>query len=319
MESRTVLADATDTAVTGPALGPRLFVEAVLHAYTSWLEREIVNGPVGQRIKADHTSRRGLDPDAVARLAPPSRVIVAGALPPVIEDEHLYRIPDKYVDRMEDQLNQAHERFQRSTSASRPARPEPDISTDLARLTLAPPLRASSRSSSSSSRTSSRPDSTDTSATSTSSPNAKPTISTLLAFRPPLCTLLMRIEMTDYFNTGLRAFVALHPDILAYSDITPAMLSLDRSKHPATSWDDDTSGRAVDRDYWACRDPTNVHPLWERTLPLWLDELEWLGVPTEGWGEAVDPEETFREYEVDKLRRMEVRAKEGREKVQTAG
>ncbi len=53
-----VLASATETSSRGPALGPELFVHAILEAYTSWLEREVVNGPIGERLLSASKQRR---------------------------------------------------------------------------------------------------------------------------------------------------------------------------------------------------------------------------------------------------------------------
>lgn len=38
-------------------------------------------------------------------------------------------------------------------------------------------------------------------------------------------------------------------------------------------------------------------------MPLWLEALKEVGVPTDGFGISKDAEETFRAYEKDKRRR----------------
>lgn len=64
----------------------------------------------------------------------------------------------------------------------------------------------------------------------------------------------------------------------------------------------------VDRSTWACPvDPTNIHPVWEATLPLWLTELRRAGVPVDRFELDEDAEETFRAYEADKRKRTEGR------------
>jgi hypothetical protein len=143
------------------------------------------------------------------------------------------------------------------------------------------------------------------------SPSAKPSsvpgtastsktpVSALLEHDPPLCNLPVRVRMTNLFNSGLSLFCGKHPDVLSFVDIAPRM----RAQDDSSGWEGHASGE-VDRSTWACPvDPTNVHPLWEPTLPLWLEALKEVGVPTDGFGISKDAEETFRAYEKDKRRR----------------
>ena len=124
--------------------------------------------------------------------------------------------------------------------------------------------------------------------------------------------------MTSHYNSLLSTFCARHPDILAFIDITPSILAGNASDFvdpvtPSTSTDPSDPTRpthsvppgAADRSTWACPvDPTNIHPLWEPTLPLWLEELAKVGIPTEGYKITEDAQETFKAYEADKRRRV---------------
>lgn len=300
-----VLASATETSLKGPALGPELFVEAILKAYTSFLERAIVNGPVGERI------RNQAPPENVRRAPPPGKVLIAAALPPLVEDEVLSRIPEKYVERLEGDHEKAQKAMRRSSdggSRTPWAKGSPvvkseegpdDVEMGLSTLAVTDAPGSPHSTSSSLSRTSSTFDAHQMESslasvlTSPSDPSTsrsgKTPISNLLAHDPPLCTLPVRIRMTDVYNAGLASFCAKHPDILGFVDVSPGM-------------------RPVDRAMWACPvDPTNIHPLWEPTLPLWLKALAENGVPTEGYSITKDAEETLKAYELDKKRRTEKR------------
>ncbi|WWD19312.1 hypothetical protein CI109_103770 [Kwoniella shandongensis] len=327
-----VLATATETSSKGPALGPESFVKVVVEAYTSWLEREIVNGPVGKRLLENAEQRReGWDTASgrpARRRAPPSKVLIAAALPPLIEDELLPRIPEKYVERLEED----HEKAQRAmvrTSEERGSRTPwakesksqsvDEVEVGLSTLSVsddpAPsptsPRSASSSSSDPSAMFDSQPNMessihSTTSAMSSPPPsattNTKTPITTLLTHDPPLCTLPVRVEMTNTYNAALRAFCEKHSDIFGFVDISEAMHK--GSEAPSIHGE-------VDRNVWACPvDPTNVHPLWEPTLPLWMKALAEHDVPTEEWRISEDAEETFRAYEIDKRRRTEKRAGE---------
>lgn len=374
-----VLASATETTLRGPALGPELFVSIVLRAYTNFLEREIINGPVGQRLRESaETRRQALEASTVGaggsgtsvkpgggprkRLPPPGKVLVAGALPPLVEDEVLSRIPEKYVERLEEEHEKAHRAMGHTASTatsaadtasvpagsgSRTPWAKGDNSADgigrgetaettsievgLATVSLTDrPVTPRSLSSSSSKESSlfdnnlnnsTLSSGTEPSASalvppapgsgSISNSSTKPSyvpntastsktpVSALLEHDPPLCTLLVRVRMTNLFNAGLSLFCAKHPDVLSFVDITPRM----RAQDDSSGWEGQAFGE-VDRSTWACPvDPTNVHPLWEPTLPLWLEALREVGVPTDGFGISKDAEETFRAYEKDKRRR----------------
>ncbi|ORY32129.1 hypothetical protein BCR39DRAFT_493062 [Naematelia encephala] len=314
--SASVLASATETSLSGPALGPDLFVDVVLKAYTAWLEREIVNGPVGQRLGEAAEERRAIEQGKAirGRRKPPGKVLVAAALPPLVEDETLYRIPEKYVERLEEDHAKAQKAMSDPAPGSRapwapggssigPSDPLEDGVSTLA-LTDAQVPPSPTSSASASSKVSSLFDppslhsSLDSSLAIPSSPAddlKKTSIQDLLAHDPPLCTLPVRVRMTERFNEGLAAFCARYPDVLALVDISPSVLS---------SPPHDTIAGAANRDAWACPvDPTNIHPLWEPTLPLWLEELEKQGVPTAEYEVTEDAKETFKAYEEDKRRR----------------
>ncbi|WVF67633.1 hypothetical protein IAT40_002391 [Kwoniella sp. CBS 6097] len=387
-----VLATATENSAKGPALGPEAFVENVIKAYTTWLEREIINGPVGKRLSENAQQHRSSEADsstavsspgpARRKLPPPSKVLIAAALPPLVEDELLPRIPEKYVERLEEDHEKAQRAFDRaSASASASAQedreggsrtpwaksgnglhdanghgdgsPTPrnvklpggrandDLEVGLSTLNVSdnpgsllrpfsspsrddtPPTSASSSSNNSTlfdslgtARSASTTATTDdfptlspssvvgktssgSPAASPSSPPGKTPILTLLEHDPPLCTLPIRVRMTNQFNESLRSFCSQYPDVLSFIDISPAMFENQHTNIPSSYGE-------VDRNTWACPvDPTNVHPLWEPTLPLWRKELEKEGLPTDGWRINEDAEETFKAYESDKRRRTE--------------
>ncbi|ORX38244.1 hypothetical protein BD324DRAFT_679998 [Kockovaella imperatae] len=351
-DTQHVLATATETSMKGSALGPDLFVKAVVSAYTAWLQREIVDGPIGQRI------REGGKDSGSSRKRGTSKVLIAAALPPLVEDEVLPRIPEKYVERLEEDHAKRQEAMGKGDAESGPAErisktpwarskdtdpPVNDTLDGVSTLHISDDLDKGSdirgRSQpetrdgqispqSSSTESSNRSSMFDVSAMESSthttltippsSPSArksassvdasdlakdsgakaessKTSIEELLKYDPPLCTLPVRILMTNQYNRQLRTFCEAHPDIFSFIDITNAMLAGNYTSSPI--------GRA-DRSTWACPvDATNIHPLWEPTLPLWLEELKKVGVPTEGYRITVDAEETFRAYEADKRER----------------
>ncbi|WWC71296.1 uncharacterized protein I206_105250 [Kwoniella pini CBS 10737] len=332
-----VLATATETSSRGPALGPESFVAGVVEAYTSWLEREIINGPIGERLiasrKQNEDNQTIASPGVFRRKAPPSKVLIAAALPPLVEDELLPRIPEKYVERLEEDHSKAQKAFERSNGNASPIRNSgspksrtPRLSNDdeleigLSTLSVSddkPLIPSSPKSTSSTSSTNSTlfdsqrtdPSTTTTISSvestlhspkeSTESPSNKTSIEDLLRHDPPLCTLPVRVNMTHRYNELMKEFCEKYPDILEFIDITESMKS--GSEAPSIHGE-------VDRNVWACPvDPTNVHPLWEPTLPLWKDELKKIGLPTDTWRISEDAEETFKAYEVDKRRRTEKR------------
>ncbi|WWD02125.1 hypothetical protein V865_000163 [Kwoniella europaea PYCC6329] len=360
-----VLATATETSAKGPALGPELFVESVVKAYTSWLEREIVNGPIGKRIKErllEQNQESSSGQSGIRRRTPVSKVLIAAALPPLVEDELLPRIPEKYVERLEEDHSKAQRAMERRNNNSseekekengsrtpwaknqnqfrrlslsptpRTSRlPDEDLEVGVSTLSLSDntsdvlipnsPKSTSSFSSSTSSHASTifesqrTANSTDTMYSSVHSlsplplplptsqekaenPTKTPVLE-LLAHDPPLCTLPVRVGMTNRFNTLIKQFCDDHSDILSFVDISPAMK--EGSEQPSIHGE-------VDRNVWACPvDPTNVHPLWEPTLPLWKDELKKVGLPVDSWRISEDAQETFKAYEIDKRRRTEKR------------
>ena len=332
-DSSDVLANATDTALKGPALGPELFVETVAKAYLAWLESAIINGRVGARIRERNTERAKSDPSR-ARKPPPSKVLIAAALPPLVEDEVLHRIPEKYVDRLEEDHAKAARAMERQgsrgangiddkpgTTSKTPwamSKSNKEVDQDgLSTVTQSDPIERpvtpETSSSTTSTQKSSNDDAQDLLTTTTSSftsviseqdepghlkesAKTKASIEELLKHDPPLCTLPVRIGMTNHFNSLISAFCDQHPDILSFIDITAQILdgNLEASEIGA-----------ADRLTWACPvDPTNIHPLWEPTLPLWLSEIAKVGVPTDKYRITDDAEETFKAYEEDKKRRV---------------
>lgn len=88
------LSDPASTPLGPVALGPELFVKSVIKHYTEWLEREIINGPIGKerRRREDEARLKGTNP-------PTPKILVAAALPPMVPDDALWRITEKYGQR----------------------------------------------------------------------------------------------------------------------------------------------------------------------------------------------------------------------------
>lgn len=287
-----ILATATENAGKGPALGPERFVDTVVKAYTSWLEREVVNGPIGRR--ATEVAAQASGERAGARKLAPTKVLVAGALPPLVEDPTLPRIPEKYVERLEEDHKAAHRALAGSEQRERGSRTPWSRQGPTSPPTSVSELERGMAATSLDTPGSATPTKEDT----------KASVLDLLKHSPPLCTKPVRVSMTQRFNDGLEAFCKLHPSVLSYVDISDVMRSIDKDA-AAPSAADLIPGE-VDRATWACPvDPSNIHPLWEPTLPLWLKALAPLGVPTESFAISADAEETFRNYEADKRRRTE--------------
>lgn len=268
---RDVLANATES--TGKiALGPELFVDNVAKVYCAWLEREVVNGPIGRRAAEVKNSDK--------RLAP-TKVLVGGALPPLVEDDTLPRIPMKYVERLvEDHTKAARAVKDRQERGSRtPWAKKPDDVTATSEIeagmgSMNPfdkPIPAASK-------------------------EQVTEMEALFEHDPPLVTKPVRIAMTERFNAKMKAFCKLHPQVLGFVDIGDVMLAMDKADG-ATA----TNLGEVSRATWACPvDPSNIHPLWEPTIPLWLDKLKAFGIPTDEFAFSTDAEDTFKAYEEDK-------------------
>lgn len=86
------LSDPSSTPSGLAALGPELFVKSVIKHYTEWLERDIVDGPIGKERR-----RREDEAKSQGTTAPTRKVLIAAALPPMIPDEALSRITEKYT------------------------------------------------------------------------------------------------------------------------------------------------------------------------------------------------------------------------------
>lgn len=86
------VSDPSSTPLGPTALGPELFVKSVVKHYTEWLEREIVNGPIGKerRRRANEAKSNGTTP-------PTRKLLIAAALPPMVPDDALARITEKYT------------------------------------------------------------------------------------------------------------------------------------------------------------------------------------------------------------------------------
>lgn len=231
------VSDPSSTPSGRAALGPELFVKSVIMHYTEWLEREIVNGPIG---KERHRREEEAKSQGIA--APTRKILIAAALPPIVPDEALSRITEKYTQTHLPEICKA---------------PTPPISPQQAASLV-----------------------------------KIQTIDDLLKHSPTVCDLATRVRMTNDFNTQLREFCARYPNIFVFVDISPAM--------KASTPDYPSAFGEVDRREWGDkRDTTNVHPLWEETIPLWQKELAMAaGVPgCLEWELKEDPEETRKQYQ----------------------
>jgi hypothetical protein len=300
-------ADHTENDNTPTALGPTLFVTKVIREYTDFIEREIVNGPVGAKLRAFDEAAN----DIHARNMQPSknRVLVAGALPPMVRDENLYRILGKYVDQHVEVTSPAKVdlklesigRRRGSRSVSVPERGDvgPPSTTDS--TFTGSSISDVGELADSISTNLTIPDTISESVTSAEQEKekeieaeSKSTFETLLTLDPSPCTLKIRSQMIQSFNTQLSAFCELHPSILKYIAINDQM----SSSHP---------GDAEILDYYSSQvegDGANVHPTWERTYPLWLDQLRLVGVDVDSFPE-VDLEGSEAAWTAEKGARLE--------------
>jgi hypothetical protein len=300
-------ADHTENDNTPTALGPTLFVSKVIREYTEFIEREIVNGPIGAKLRAFDEAAN----DIHARNMSPSknRVLVAGALPPMVKDENLYRILGKYVDQHVEVTSPAKvdlklesigkRRGSRSVSVPERRDVRPPSSTD-STITGCSTSGVDDLADSISTNLT-IPDTISESGTSAEQEKekeieaeSKSTFETLLSLDPSPCTLKIRSQMIQSFNTQLSSFCELHPSILRYIAINDQM----SSSHP---------GDSEILDYYSSQvegDGANVHPTWERTYPLWLDELKRVGVDVDSFPE-VDLEGSEAAWTAEKGARLE--------------
>jgi hypothetical protein len=300
-------ADHTENDNTPTALGPTLFVSKVIREYTEFIEREIVNGPIGAKLRAFDEAAN----DIHARNMSPSknRVLVAGALPPMVKDENLYRILGKYVDQHVEVTSPAKVDLKLESIGKR--RGSRSVSVPERRDVRPPSSTDSTITGCSTSGVDDLADSISTNLTipdtiSESDPSAgeekekeieaesKSTFETLLSLDPTPCTLKIRSQMIQSFNTQLSSFCELHPSILRYIAINDQM----SSSHP---------GDSEILDYYSSQvegDGANVHPTWERTYPLWLDELKRVGVDVDSFPE-VDLEGSEAAWTAEKGARLE--------------
>jgi hypothetical protein len=223
---------------------------------------------------------------------------VAGALPPMVKDGNLYRILGKYVDqhvevtsplRGDLKLDQVGLRRRGSKGTSDKENVQlVDISTrsEVDELTNSISTHLTIPESKEESEEEEEGEEVEQ--------ESKSTFSTLLSLSPSPCSLAIRSQMISSFNTQLSAFCAKYPSILHYISINDAM----RTAHPG---DDKTL------EYYCSQvegDGANVHPTWERTYPLWLDQLRGVGVDVDSFPE-VDLEGTEAAWTAEKGARLE--------------
>ena len=277
----------------------------VIREYTQFIESQIVNGPIGAKL-------RGFDEaanDIHARNMSPSknRVLVAGALPPMVKDENLYRILGKYVDQHVEATSMSPVKVDSKLESIGKRRGSRSV---LERVEVGPPSATDTTSTFTGSIISEVNDLADSITTNLTIPDSgtsaeeekekeielesKSTFQTLLTLDPSPCTLPIRSRMIQSFNSQLSSFCELHPQILKYISINNQM----SSSHP---------GDSEILDYYSSQvegDGANVHPTWERTYPLWLDQLREVGVDVDSFPE-VDLEGTEAAWTAEKGARLE--------------
>jgi hypothetical protein len=254
--------------------------------------------------------------DIHARNMVPSknRVLVAGALPPMVRDENLYRILGKYVDQHVEVTSPAkvdlklESIVRRRGSRSVPDRGDGKLVDDGVPPSATDSIRSSTSNTfdvdhlaDSINTNLTIPDTISESVTSAEQEKekeieaeSKSTFETLLTLDPSPCTLKIRSQMIQSFNSQLSSFCELHPQILKYIAINDQM----SSSHP---------GDSEILDYYSSQvegDGANVHPTWERTYPLWLDQLRLVGVDVDSFPE-VDLEGSEAAWTAEKGARLE--------------
>lgn len=325
-------ADHTDNDHTTLALGPSLFVSKVIREYTSFIEREIVNGPIGAKLRnledaANDIHARGIEPSR-------NRVLLAGALPPMVKDQVLYRILGKYVDQHVEaraaELEASKGRQGRRSNSSSPPKVKPEVlehargsrtpspitptaadaqggpapATDITTGTELNTLTESIATRLTIVNDDDEPErETMTESERAAELESKSTFQHLLSLRPPVCSLTTRTRMIKDFNAQLRQFCEKYPTILAYVGINEAM----ESAHPDhTGTEAESEGTEV-LEYYCSQvegDGANVHPTWERTYPLWLEVLREQGVDVDSFPD-VDLEGTEAAWTAEKGARLE--------------
>ena len=253
---------------------------------------------------ANDIHARGISPSR-------NRVLVAGALPPMVKDSNLYRILGKYVDQHVEAISPSKaadlkleqigkRRGSRgmaekgnvlvdadvSGGSADPHRTESEID-ELAEsietnLTI-PDTRVGNQE-----------DEDEKEKESRDQAESKSNFDALLDLSPSPCSLSIRSQMITSFNSQLSTFCAKYPKILEYISINEAM----QSAHP---------GDSQVLDYYCSQvegDGANVHPTWERTYPLWLEVLREVGVDVDSFPE-VDLEGTEAAWTAEKGARLE--------------
>jgi hypothetical protein len=340
----TASADHTDNDHTNLALGPERFVSKVIREYTSFIEREIVNGPTGAKLQGYADAANDIHARGVERSR--NRVLLAGALPPMVQDKYLYRILGKYVDQHVEARAQAtsgeRDTLKRGVLSKEDQgagegldarKPDALEEEDPSGSQTPSPITPSETDRKSNQATS--PDALAESIASTltlpsadsdsdseaileqerlAEEESKSTFKDLLSLQPGVCTLSIRTAMIKDFNTQLRSFCEKYPEVLAYVGINEAM----ESEHPDPAVSDkrgDTpeseageGGKGIEVLKYYCSqvegDGANVHPTWERTYPLWLEVLRNVGVDVDTFPE-VDLKGTEAAWTAEKGARLE--------------
>jgi hypothetical protein len=287
-----------------------LFVRKVVREYTTFIEREIVNGPVGHKVRQFHEAAN----DVHARGIGPSknRVLVAGALPPMVHDRYLYRILGKYVDQHVEAKSEDRDSGKKGNGGSGSSPISPLSSTRSTNTNT-----DSTLSSTTNDLFDKVADLTNSVSTLLTIPDSgsdgedieeleqesksKETFQTLLSLDPSPCTLSVRAGMIKDFNLQLSTFCAKFPDILQFITINDLM----SDAHPPTNIEEGNDLAILE--YYCSQvqgDGANVHPTWERTYPLWLDVLKGVGVDVDSFPD-VDLEGTEAAWTAEKGARLE--------------
>jgi len=244
------------------------YAQKAFESYRRFLLNDIVRSETGDFVR-DHA----YNPNA-------PRILVAAAAPPMVEDQYLEAIRLKYI--------LPHQSTPKDWAEKEPSRSPTPPSSPVS-------SRASTPSSTSSSSTASINNAID----------GPQSVRAIIEQNLGLLDLASRIQATRHFNSELRSFCRQHPDVLHFVDITPLMVLPNMTPgeaEPAVEHD-------VDRVQFGDRaDPTNVHVDWEATLPLWEEELGWVGVPVEQFKYRTSLEETARAFSAEKSERVKRRS-----------
>ena len=102
-------------------------------------------------------------------------------------------------------------------------------------------------------------------------------IGTILQSAQSPCQMSARRALVRRFNEQLQDLCEQEP-IFKLVDLNPTLTDKDGTVLPS----------------FVCHDPHNIHPMWEPSLQIWVDQLKKVGVITATWAEAWDRATTNR-------------------------